>query len=147
MVEVYWKPGEYRIALQYSGSPGSGGDKSAGIFYRVVYYLSSFGFDIVQYDFLRYIPGIDAIRPTFRIPWNPFVALIIAVLCAMYFLGKKQGYNGEQLKKILDRSLRPTIGQILLVITGRRVSGYYRIAVWEILSDLHWKKLDFRLYL
>ena len=39
------------------------------------------------------------------------------VLCAMYFLGKKQGYDGEQLKKILDRSLRPT-GQILLVITG-----------------------------
>ena len=35
----------------------------------------------------------------------------------MYFLGKKQGYNGEQLKKILDRSLKPT-GQILLVITG-----------------------------
>ena len=30
---------------------------------------------------------------------------------------KKQGYDGEQLKKILDRSLRPT-GQILLVITG-----------------------------
>ena len=47
----------------------------------------------------------------------PSVALIIAVLCAMYFLGKKQGYDGEQLKKILDRSLRPT-GQILLVITG-----------------------------
>ena len=45
------------------------------------------------------------------------MALIIAVLLAMYFLGKKQGYNGEQLKKILDRSLKPT-GQILLVITG-----------------------------
>lgn len=48
---------------------------------------------------------------------TPFVALIIAVLVAMYFLGTKQGYNGDQLKKILDRSLRPT-GQILLVITG-----------------------------
>ena len=35
----------------------------------------------------------------------------------MYFLGKRQGYDGEQLKKIMDRSLRPT-GQILLVITG-----------------------------
>ena len=45
------------------------------------------------------------------------MALIFAVLAAMYFLGKKQGYNGEQLKKIMDRSLRPT-GQILLVITG-----------------------------
>ena len=35
----------------------------------------------------------------------------------MYFLGKKMGYNGEQLKKIMDHSLKPT-GLILLVITG-----------------------------
>ena len=32
-------------------------------------------------------------------------------------MAKKQNYDGEQLKKIMDRSLRPT-GQILLVITG-----------------------------
>ena len=64
-----------------------------------------------------YIPGIDAIRPALEFLGTPFVALIIAVLSAMYFLGKKHGYNGEQLKKIMDRSLRPT-GQILLVITG-----------------------------
>lgn len=64
-----------------------------------------------------YIPGIDMVRPILQFLGTPFVALIIAVLLAMYFLGKKQGYNGEQLKKILDRSLRPT-GQILLVITG-----------------------------
>ena len=64
-----------------------------------------------------YIPGIDAIRPVLEFFGTPFVALIIAVLSAMYFLGKKQNYDGEQLKKIMDRSLRPT-GQILLVITG-----------------------------
>ena len=64
-----------------------------------------------------YIPGIDALRPVLEFLGTPFVALVIAVLFAMYFLGKKQGYDGEQLKKILDRSLRPT-GQILLVITG-----------------------------
>lgn len=57
------------------------------------------------------------VRPVLQFLGTPFVALIIAVLLAMYFLGKKQGYNGEQLKKILDRSLKPT-GQILLVITG-----------------------------
>lgn len=65
----------------------------------------------------KYIPGIDPVRPVLQFLGTPFVALIIAVLLAMYFLGKKQGYSGEQLKKILDRSLRPT-GQILLVITG-----------------------------
>ena len=59
----------------------------------------------------------EANRPVLQFLGTPFVALIIAVLLAMYFLGKKQGYNGEQLKKILDRSLKPT-GQILLVITG-----------------------------
>ena len=64
-----------------------------------------------------YIPGIDGIRPVLEFIGTPFVALIFAVLAAMYFLGKKQAYNGEQLKKIMDRSLRPT-GQILLVITG-----------------------------
>ncbi len=50
----------------------------------------------------EYIPGIDGARPVLEFLGTPFVALIIAVLLAMYFLGKKQGYNGEQLKKILD---------------------------------------------
>lgn len=65
----------------------------------------------------EYIPSLETIRPVLQFVGTPFVALIIAILCAMYFLGKKQGYDGEQLKKIMDRSLRPT-GQILLVITG-----------------------------
>lgn len=47
----------------------------------------------------EYIPGIDGIRPALQFLGTPFVALIIAVLLAMYFLGKKQGYNGEQLKR------------------------------------------------
>ena len=65
----------------------------------------------------EYIPSLETIRPVLQFVGTPFVALIIAILYAMYFLGKKQGYDGEQLKKIMDRSLRPT-GQILLVITG-----------------------------
>lgn len=64
-----------------------------------------------------YIPALKPIRPILEFLGTPFVALIIAVLLAAYFLGTKQGYSPEQLKKILDRSLRPT-GQILLVITG-----------------------------
>ncbi len=64
-----------------------------------------------------YISVLKPVRPLLEFLGTPFVALIIAVLCAMYFLGKKQGYDGEQLKKIMDRALRPT-GQILLVITG-----------------------------
>ena len=48
---------------------------------------------------------------------KPFLALTIATLAAMYFLGIRRGYTGEQLKKILDHSLRP-VGMILLVIAS-----------------------------
>ena len=48
---------------------------------------------------------------------KPFLALTIATLAAMYFLGIKKGYTGAQLKKILDHSLRP-VGMILLVIAS-----------------------------
>ena len=64
-----------------------------------------------------YIPALKPVRPVLEFLGTPFVALIIAVLCAMYFLGTRLDYNGEELKKIMDKSLRP-IGQILLVITG-----------------------------
>ncbi len=70
-----------------------------------------------------YFPQLDSIKPALEFLGTPFVALIIAVLSAMYLLGIKQGYNSEQLKKILDRSLRPT-GQILLVITGGGIISY-----------------------
>ena len=58
-----------------------------------------------------------AVKSIFEFLGTPFVSLIIATLCAMFFLGKKQGYSGDDLKKILDRALKPT-GMILLVITG-----------------------------
>lgn len=64
-----------------------------------------------------YISMPIAVKSVFEFLGTPFVALIIATLCAMYFLGTHQGYNGEDLKKILDRALKPT-GMILLVITG-----------------------------
>lgn len=64
-----------------------------------------------------YIPFFKLVQPILQFLGTPFVALIIAVLSAMYLLGRKRGYDREQLKKILERSLRST-GQILLVITG-----------------------------
>lgn len=48
---------------------------------------------------------------------EPFIALTIATLAAMYFLGIRRGFSKEQLKKILDHSLRP-VGMILLVIAS-----------------------------
>lgn len=46
---------------------------------------------------------------------KPFVALTIATLVAMYLLGTRRGYSAQQLKDLLDRSLKP-VGMILLVI-------------------------------
>lgn len=94
----------------------------------------------------EYIPGLDVVRPVLQFLGTPFVALIIAVLLAMYFLGKKQGYNGEQLKKILDRSLKPT-GQILLVITGGGIIRWVLqdCGMGNIIGPAL-EKADFRLY-
>ncbi|GAA0078943.1 gluconate transporter [Clostridium sp. CTA-5] len=64
-----------------------------------------------------YIQFLKPVQAIFEFLGTPFVALIIATLAAMYLLGIKHGYNSEELKQILDKSLRPT-GMILLVITG-----------------------------
>lgn len=48
---------------------------------------------------------------------KPFIALTIATLAAMYFLGIKRGMSKAELKKILDHSLKP-VGMILLVIAS-----------------------------
>ena len=45
---------------------------------------------------------------------EPFVALLIATLVAMYFLGTRHGYTLAELEKILTKSLEPT-GLISLV--------------------------------
>lgn len=72
---------------------------------------------ILSSTLTEYIDVMKPLKSVIDFIGTPFVALIISVLLAMYFLGKKQGYNGEELKKVMERALRPT-GQILLVITG-----------------------------
>ena len=42
-----------------------------------------------------YIPALKSVRPVLEFLGTPFVALIIAVLCAMYFLGTRLDYNGK----------------------------------------------------
>lgn len=54
---------------------------------------------------------------------EPFVALLIATLAAMFILGKKHGYTLEELEKIMTKSLEPT-GLILLVTACGGVLRY-----------------------
>lgn len=65
----------------------------------------------------KYMPIPDSIKNVLGFIGKPFLALTIATLAAMYFLGIRRGYTGAQLKKILDHSLRP-VGMILLVIAS-----------------------------
>lgn len=48
---------------------------------------------------------------------KPFIALTIATLASMYFLGIRRGMSKAQLKTVLDHSLKP-VGMILLVIAS-----------------------------
>ncbi|MBD9304034.1 MAG: gluconate permease [Lachnospira sp.] len=65
----------------------------------------------------KYLPIPANVQNVLSFIGKPFLALTIATLAAMYFLGIRRGYTGEQLKKILDHSLRP-VGMILLVIAS-----------------------------
>ena len=65
----------------------------------------------------KYLPIPANIQNVLSFIGKTFLALTIATLAAMYFLGIRRGYTGEQLKKILDHSLRP-VGMILLVIAS-----------------------------
>lgn len=65
----------------------------------------------------KYLPIPTNVQNVLAFIGKPFLALTIATLAAMYFLGIRRGYTGEQLKKILDHSLRP-VGMILLVIAS-----------------------------
>ena len=65
----------------------------------------------------KYMPIPVSVQNILGFLGKPFLALTIATLAAMYFLGIRRGFAGAQLKKILDHSLRP-VGMILLVIAS-----------------------------
>ena len=54
---------------------------------------------------------------------EPFVALTLATLVAMVMLGYRYGYTGEQLEKVMTKSLEP-VGLILLVTACGGVLRY-----------------------
>ena len=54
---------------------------------------------------------------------EPFMALLLATIAAMYLLGTRHGYTNAQLEKIMTKSLEPT-GMILLVTACGGVLRY-----------------------
>ena len=69
------------------------------------------------------VPALAGVAPLFGFLGEPFVALLIATLVAMYFLGTRHGYTLAELEKILTKSLEPT-GLILLVTACGGVLRY-----------------------
>lgn len=69
------------------------------------------------------VPALSGIAPIFEFLGEPFVALLLATLAAMFGLGIKHGYSMKELEKVMTKSLEPT-GLILLVTACGGVLRY-----------------------
>lgn len=69
------------------------------------------------------IPAMSGIEPVLNFLGQPFMALLIATLVAMFLLGTKHGYTLPELENIMTKSLEPT-GLILLVTACGGVLRY-----------------------
>lgn len=78
---------------------------------------------IIANSVVGVIPALAGIKPVVAFLGEPFVALTIATIVAMIFLGFKRGYTKEELEKVMTKSLEPT-GMILLVTACGGVLRY-----------------------
>ena len=78
---------------------------------------------IILKSFAGIIPAMAPLAPVLTFLGEPFVALLIATIVAMFILGKRHGYSLEELEKIMTKSLEPT-GLILLVTACGGVLRY-----------------------
>ncbi len=69
------------------------------------------------------VPAMAPAEPVLAFLGQPFMALLIATLAAMYMLGTRHGYTLPELEKIMTKSLEPT-GLILLVTACGGVLRY-----------------------
>lgn len=69
------------------------------------------------------VPALQGVQPVLDFLGQPFVALLLATLAAMFLLGTRHGYTLPELEKILTKSLEPT-GLILLVTACGGVLRY-----------------------
>jgi len=69
------------------------------------------------------VPAMTAIAPVLSFFGEPFVALTVSTLVAMFILGIRHGYSREELEKVMTKSLEPT-GMILLVTACGGVLRY-----------------------
>ncbi len=69
------------------------------------------------------VPAMEPLQPLFNFLGEPFVALLIATIVAMFGLGIRHGYSMKELESVMTKSLEPT-GLILLVTACGGVLRY-----------------------
>lgn len=69
------------------------------------------------------IEALEPVRGVMNFLGEPFVALTIATLLAMFLLGTRRGYDRQALEKVMTKSLEP-VGLILLVTACGGVLRY-----------------------
>ncbi len=79
------------------------------------------------------VPAMEPLQPLFNFLGEPFVALLIATVAAMFGLGIKNGYTMKELESVMTKSLEPT-GLILLVTASGGVLRY--VLQYSGLGDL-----------
>ena len=78
---------------------------------------------IVLKSLASVIPALSGAEPVLTFLGQPFMALLIATLVAMFLLGTRHGYTLPELENIMTKSLEPT-GLILLVTACGGVLRY-----------------------
>jgi GntP family gluconate:H+ symporter len=64
------------------------------------------------------LPDGHQLRDLMDFVGNPIVALLAALLLAMYTFGTAQGFNRQQILRLLDQSLAPTAAIVLIIGAG-----------------------------
>ena len=80
-------------------------------------------FLIIMKSVAGVVPALAGVKGVFNFLGQPFMALLIATLAAMFLLGTRHGYSLEELEKVMTKSLEPT-GLILLVTACGGVLRY-----------------------
>ena len=78
---------------------------------------------IIANSVAKVVPALSGIQPVLAFLGEPFMALLLATIVAMYLLGTRHGYTNAQLEKVMTKSLEPT-GMILLVTACGGVLRY-----------------------
>ena len=63
---------------------------------------------IIANSVAKVVPALAGIQPVLAFLGEPFMALLLATIAAMYLLGTRHGYTNAQLEKIMTKSLEPT---------------------------------------